>query len=88
VVDGRRRLSLSPRMNGDCPILRQRSRLEDTPSRGRFIKEPLDFFIIEPAVLSVLSEIRFRVLKAYFLPDKSKIRFQVFTVLPLELFWS
>jgi hypothetical protein len=76
------------KMNVNRPIRDQRSRLELTPSRCRFLKEPLDFFIIEPAVLSVLSEIRFCVLKAYFLPDKSKIRFQVFTVLPLELFWS
>jgi hypothetical protein len=37
------------------PFADQRLRLEDTPSRGRFIKEPLDFFIIEPAVLSAIS---------------------------------
>jgi hypothetical protein len=37
------------------PFADQRLGLEDTPSRGRFIKEPLDFFIIEPAVLSAIS---------------------------------
>jgi hypothetical protein len=42
-------------MNTSRPFADQRLRLEDTPSRGRFIKEPLDFFIIEPAVLSAIS---------------------------------
>jgi hypothetical protein len=37
------------------PFADQRLGLEDTLSRGRFIKEPLDFFIIEPAVLSAIS---------------------------------
>jgi hypothetical protein len=76
------------RMNGIRPILNQWPRLEDTPSRGNLSKESLDFFIIEPTVLNVLSEMCFRVLKAYFLPVYSKIRFQEITVLPLELFWS
>jgi hypothetical protein len=69
-------------------VLRWTHEIRRYPFAGKIDKEPLDFFRLEPAVLSVLSEIRFRVLKAYFLPDKSKIRFQVFTVLPLELFWS
>jgi hypothetical protein len=69
-------------------VLRWTHEIRRYPFAGKIYKEPLDFFRLEPAVLSVLSEIRFRVLKAYSLPDKSKIRFQVFTVLPLGLFWS
>jgi hypothetical protein len=63
-------------MNGSRPILNQGPRLEDTPSRGKLYKEPLDFFIIGPAILSVLSEMRFRVLKAYFLAVNQKYIFR------------
>jgi hypothetical protein len=42
-------------MNTNRWIRDEGLRLEDTPSRGRFIKEPLEFFIIEPAVLSAIS---------------------------------
>jgi hypothetical protein len=42
-------------MNTSRPFADQRLGLEDTPSRCRFLKEPLDFFIIEPAVLSAIS---------------------------------
>jgi len=75
-------------MNMSRPFLNQWPRLEDTPSLGNLSKETLDFFIIEPAILNVLSETCFHVLKAYFLSVKSKIHFQIFTVLPLGLFWS
>jgi hypothetical protein len=75
-------------MNPSRPNRDQRPRLELTPSRGKIHKESLGFWIIEPAILNVFSETCLRVLKAYSLPVKSKIRFQEITVLPLELFWS
>jgi hypothetical protein len=73
-------------MNTNRWIRDEGLRLEDTPSRGNFSKEPLHFFFIKPAVLGVFQEIRIYVLKAYFLPVYSKIRFQKITDLPLELF--
>jgi hypothetical protein len=63
-----------------------RPRLDHTPSRGKFVKETLSFSKTNPRSLAHSRKIRFRVLKAYSLPVKSKIRFQVFTVLPLGLF--
>jgi hypothetical protein len=36
-----------------------RPRIEDTPSRGKFLKESLDFPELEPAVLKCLPRIRF-----------------------------
>jgi hypothetical protein len=47
-------LSLSLRLNGGRPFSDQGLRLEDTPSRGKLLKDSLDFSIIEPAVLSVV----------------------------------
>jgi hypothetical protein len=51
VVDGRLPLSLSLGIISSRPFVDQRTRLEDTPSRGKFVKEPLCFFELEPAVL-------------------------------------
>jgi hypothetical protein len=44
----------------------QRVGLEDTPSRGKIVKETLSFSLLEPAVLGVIREVRFFVLKTYF----------------------
>jgi hypothetical protein len=63
-------------MNTSRPILDQRPRLELTPSRGNFSKESLGFWIIEPAVLSIIHEVRSRFWKAYSLPVKSKYVFR------------
>jgi hypothetical protein len=58
-----------------CPFLDQRPRLEDTPSRGKFHKESLPFYLLEPVVLGVLSEVRFFVLKTYFFSVNQKYVF-------------
>jgi hypothetical protein len=68
-------LSLSSVSNSSRPLVDQRSRLEDTPSRGKLYKEPLCFHGIEPAVLSVNQEIRLLVLKTYFFPVNQKYVF-------------
>jgi hypothetical protein len=86
-VDGRL-LLLSLGLNGSHPSGDQWIGLEGTPSRGKIHKESLRFYEIEPVVLGALSEIRFFVLKAYFFSLNQKIRFLIFTVLPLNLFWS
>jgi hypothetical protein len=51
--------SLSLRLNGGRLFSDQGQRLEDTPSRGKLLKESLDFSIIKPAVLKHLLRIRF-----------------------------
>jgi hypothetical protein len=56
------------------------------PFDGNLVKEPLRFLVINPRSQGVKLRLRFCILKAYFHPVKSKIRFQQFTVLPLELF--
>jgi hypothetical protein len=53
----------------------QRHRLEDTPSRGKFVKEPLSFSLIEPAVLCTFWNLRFLLLKTYFWLSLIKIWF-------------
>jgi hypothetical protein len=77
---GCRRLSLSLSSVSDSsrPLVDRRSRLEDTPSRGKLYKEPLCFQSGDTLVS----------FENVFLSGKSKIRFLVFTVLPLKLFWS
>jgi hypothetical protein len=44
----------TPRVIVCRPYSDQQPRIEDTPSRGKLLKESLDFSIIEPAVLSVV----------------------------------
>jgi hypothetical protein len=51
--------SLSLRLNGGHPFSNKGLKLEDTPSRGKLLKESLDFSIIKPAVLKHLLRIRF-----------------------------
>jgi hypothetical protein len=59
VVDGWLPLSLSLGIIFSGPFVDQRTRLEDTPSWGKFIKEPLRFPKLEPAVLKRLLRICF-----------------------------
>jgi hypothetical protein len=59
-------LSLSLGLNGSRPFSDQGLRLEDTPSRGKIVKETLSFSLLEPAVLGVIQKLRFFVLKTYF----------------------
>jgi hypothetical protein len=56
------------------------------PFDGNLVKEPLRFLVNNPRSLAHSRKLRFHIWKAYFQPVKSKIRFQQFTVLPLELF--
>jgi hypothetical protein len=49
VEDGRLPLSLSLGVNFSRPFVDQWARLEDTPLRGKFLKESLGFPEIEPA---------------------------------------
>jgi hypothetical protein len=53
-------------VKGTRPLDDQRVGLEDTPSRGKNVKETLRFSLLEPAVLGVIHEVRFFVLKTYF----------------------
>jgi hypothetical protein len=57
---------LSLGLNGSHPLDDQRVGLEDTPSRGKIVKEPLCFSLLDPVVLGVIPEVRFFVLKTYF----------------------
>jgi hypothetical protein len=59
-------------INTSRPSLDQGLRLEDTLSVMSFIKEPLHFCELKPAVLSVIQEIRLLVLKTYFFPVNQK----------------
>jgi hypothetical protein len=65
----------SPKVVVRHPFSNRRVGIEDTPSRGKFIKESLDFSIIEPAVLSVIQGIHLLVLKTYFFPVNQKYVF-------------
>jgi hypothetical protein len=56
----------SPRVVVRGPFSDQRVGLEDTPSRGKIVKESLCFSLLEPMVLGVIPEVRFFVLKTYF----------------------
>jgi hypothetical protein len=56
----------SPRVVVRHPFLDQRVGLEDTPSRGKIIKESLRFSLLEPVVLGIIPEVHFFVLKTYF----------------------
>jgi hypothetical protein len=55
--------------------LDQGLRLEDTLLAVSFVKEPLRFCELKPAVLSVIHEIRLLVLKTYFFPVNQKYVF-------------
>jgi hypothetical protein len=55
----------SPREVSSRPFSDQRLRLEDTPSQGKILKEPLCFYELEPTVLGVIQKLRFLVLKTY-----------------------
>jgi hypothetical protein len=62
---GRVSLSLSSVNDTSRPRLDQGLRLEDTLSAA-ILLEPLTFIILEPAVLGVIPEVHFFVLKTYF----------------------
>jgi hypothetical protein len=61
-------LSLSLSSGNDVchPFSDLRVGLEDTPSRGKIVKEPLRFYLLKPTVLGVILEVCFSVLKTYF----------------------
>jgi hypothetical protein len=65
----------SPRVVVRRPFSDRRVGIEDTPSRGKFLKESLDFSIIEPAILSVIQRIRLLVMKTYFFSVNQKYVF-------------
>jgi hypothetical protein len=79
--------SLSLSSNPSHPFKIQWITAADTLSTARFIKEPLNFLSIEPAIHGVKTKRRFAVSKAYSALAKMKIRFQIITKLPLSLFW-
>jgi hypothetical protein len=62
-------------INTTCPSLDQGLGLEDTLSGVSFVKEPLRFCELKPAVLSIIQEIRLLVLKTYFFPVNQKYVF-------------
>jgi hypothetical protein len=66
VEEDNRFFSLSLGLNGCRPLDDQRVGLEDTHSRGKIVKEPLYFSLLDPVVLGVIPEVRFFVLKTYF----------------------
>jgi hypothetical protein len=78
--------SLSLGLNGSRPLDDQWVGLEDTPSRGKIVKEPLRFYKLEPTVPWHNSRSTFLRFEDVFLLSNSKIRFLIFTVLPLNLF--
>jgi hypothetical protein len=45
------------------------------PFAGKIVKEPLHFYLLEPAVLGVVPEVRFFVLKTYFFSVNQKYVF-------------
>jgi hypothetical protein len=63
-VPAGRPLSPLPRLDLNRPNMIQRLRSRDTPSVGNIYKEPLCFFIIEPAVHKRKTRLRFIRLKA------------------------
>jgi hypothetical protein len=67
-------------------VLRWTHEIRTYPFDGNLVKEPLRFLVNNPRSLAHSRKLRFHIWKAYFQPVKSKIRFQQFTVLPLELF--
>jgi hypothetical protein len=79
---------------GDCrlagerepSIFRSTVQIRRYPFAVDFAKETLRFLVINPRSQGVKLRIRFCILKTYFQSVNSKIRFQQFTVLPLELF--
>jgi hypothetical protein len=84
---GRRRdLPSLLRSNPVHPILIQRLKKEDTGSAVDFAKEPLRFCLFEPAVQSVFWKNTFLIKENVIRFGKRKIRFLIFTVLPLRLF--
>jgi DNA phosphorothioation-dependent restriction protein DptG len=72
----------------ECQLsdLRSMAQIRRYPFAGNLFKETLKFLETNPQSLAHSRELRFHIWKAYFQPVKSKIRFQQFTVLPLELF--
>jgi hypothetical protein len=46
--EGGRMCTVRLKMHVSRPFFNQRLGLEDTPSRGKFLKEPLDLLIINP----------------------------------------
>jgi hypothetical protein len=62
-------------INTSRPSLDQGLRLEDALSAVSFVKEPLRFCELKPAVLSVIQEIRLLVLKTYFFTVNEKYVF-------------
>jgi len=54
-----------PRYDLHRSIAILRPKKKDTPSPDRFLKETLEFLIIEPAVLGARKQIRFLSLKTY-----------------------
>jgi hypothetical protein len=65
---------------------RSMAQIRRYPFAGKLSKETLWFLVNNPRSLAHSRRLRFCILKTYFHPVKSKIRFQQFTVLPLELF--
>jgi hypothetical protein len=59
-------LSLCLGVKGSRPLDDQRVGLEDTPSRGKIVKETLRFSLLEPMILGIIREVRFFVLRMYF----------------------
>jgi len=74
-------LLLGPNLNRPSWI--ERPAEADTPSRGKFAKEPLSSLNFEPAVQSVFQRIGFLFWKTHFSFSRFKIKFQIFTELPL-----
>jgi hypothetical protein len=62
--------------NPDPPSSDLRPGEADTLSAASFLKEPLRFYEIEPAVLGVIQKLRFFVLKTYFLSVNQKYIFR------------
>jgi hypothetical protein len=62
--------------------------LGDTTSRGKIVKETLSFSLLKPAVPWRNSQSTFLCFEDVFLLGNLKIHFLIFTVLPLNLFWS
>jgi hypothetical protein len=57
------------------PFSNLRVGLEDTPSWGKVVIEPLRYSLLEPVVLGVILEVRFSVLKTYFFSVNQKYVF-------------
>ena len=67
------------------PILIRWSQMKDTPSLVVLQTPPYKYLVLTHSP-KCLFRFYFRLLKAYFVSVRFKIRFQLFTVLPLDLF--